>query len=572
MQVDPNDSVYLNTFETICNIITKEILKDEKQKDSLSYRISVVNNITDTDDIKLPQKDSEIFLELLFDILYTLNEYPRQSIKIEIIEPFHTNSYTLVNCSLTYKIIIDIIKMITGTLSIKSYKFLVKESEKCEDLRQTLRDYRKIYSKSFKRVIRDQVSVSLIDKLMGVLDIVYNSGSTLVDITFESDDSTSTTQMVIIKDKQLFVSRTLEFLILKYSEPDFKDVEVSFSIITSKRTSECVGSVKLFVKDSETKAHVVNRLEAYRYTIETDNEDESKPIVFGIDLLYDNEREIVSSEEFIDTVWRETFKEKNLRFVSTTKENDSTFKASERKDYTKKMDENPLLLAMSIALASVDDVEEYISKNSNGKIRKYIFFTDVDSDSVIELRNRRSVTDSTRYMHTMRLFRFGHVVSFNLSEVMALRNDFSERMFEDCKRYIRDVEMQGGFMQRVWYHYCPPGTEIDLDVQISQEDTINEPEGLWLSTTETIDSWDTWRRRNDPKNEPLAEDLKKLFKVTLKESAFIYSGWSRFNPKKLAYDYQGVKFMNPDKVECVCIWDTTCIESVEEIPSPFIEH
>lgn len=572
MQVDPNDSVYLNTFETICNIITKEILKDEKQKDSLSYRISVVNNITDTDDIKLPQKDSEIFLELLFDILYTLNEYPRQSIKIEIIEPFHTNSYILVNCSLTYKIIIDIIKMITGTLSIKSYKFLVKESEKCEDLRQTLRDYRKIYSKSFKRVIRDQVSVSLIDKLMGVLDIVYNSGSTLVDITFRSDDSTSTTQMVIIKDKQLFVSRTLEFLILKYSEPDFKDVEVSFSIITSKRTSECVGSVKLFVKDSETKAHVVNRLEAYRYEIETDNEDESKPIVFGIDLLYDNEREIVSSEEFIDTVWRETFKEKNLRFVSTTKENDSTFKASERKDYTKKMDENPLLLAMSIALASVDDVEEYISKNSNGKIRKYIFFTDVDSDSVIELRNRRSVTDSTRYMHTMRLFRFGHVVSFNLSEVMALRNDFSERMFEDCKRYIRDVEMQGGFMQRVWYHYCPPGTEIDLDVQISQEDTINEPEGLWLSTTETIDSWDTWRRRNDPKNEPLAEDLKKLFKVTLKESAFIYSGWSRFNPRKLAYDYQGVKFMNPDKVECVCIWDTTCIESVEEIPSPFIEH
>lgn len=130
-------------------------------------------------------------------------------------------------------------------------------------------------------------------------------------------------------------------------------------------------------------------------------------------------------------------------------------------------------------------------------------------------------------------------------------------------------------MSTVLYHYCPPETEIDLECDTPQccdEDgrCLNGAFGLWLSTKGQPDSWDTWRAQVDPRDEPLAEDLKMLYQVTLKETANIFdAGDDEYDSEELYDNYDGVRSTR-DGFLGICIWCTDCIESVKELPSPFL--
>lgn len=126
---------------------------------------------------------------------------------------------------------------------------------------------------------------------------------------------------------------------------------------------------------------------------------------------------------------------------------------------------------------------------------------------------------------------------------------------------------------RVLYHYTTPDEIIELDVTYEQNNHIGNPNGLWMSTKGESNSWDTWRKKVDPDNEPLADDLKKLYKLTLKENVnlCVDKGIISTMPHdRLARLYSGIADFHDDDYVYVCLWDMSVVEKIEELPSPFL--
>lgn len=125
----------------------------------------------------------------------------------------------------------------------------------------------------------------------------------------------------------------------------------------------------------------------------------------------------------------------------------------------------------------------------------------------------------------------------------------------------------------VWFHYHPPSETFDLMVTYDQDDP-EVPNGLWLSTKGKDDSWDTWRFSVDPKNEPLAEDLKACDKITLFPDTKIfetaYSPTSNPYEQLIADGYDGILYRKSEGdhgnfITSLCLWNLDKIESVEEL-------